>query len=205
MSAPSLWWIPVIPVLHLRRYYGLLRPLLAHPGSLRSPLTSRYRLGQRRRRGLPRSWGIPLRACPGLGTPAARREPRLTVPAIQPSVDTTTSASATKQDFGAEIRAARSLACLRFTSPVARRKCKTRYRPARYGVDRAGFAPAGFHSEVSRAHDAPPLPRFRGAMCQMFNRAMGRQPAPTYLMRGGRVEGRRGDVQEGPSVPVPFG
>src|SRR5262245_7781831 len=67
MSAPSLWWIPVMPVLHLHRYYGLLRPLLAHPGSLRSPLTSRYRLGQRRRRGLPRSWGIPLRACPGLG------------------------------------------------------------------------------------------------------------------------------------------
>src|SRR5215831_6334930 len=57
--------------------------------------------------------------------------------------------------------------CLRFTSPVARRRCKTRYRPARYGVGRAGFAPAGFHSEVSRAHAVPPLPRFRGAMCEI--------------------------------------
>jgi hypothetical protein len=50
--------------------------------------------------------------------------------------------------------------CLRFTSPVARRRCKTHYRPARYGVGRAGFTPAGFLSEVSRAHPVPPLPRF---------------------------------------------
>ena len=102
MSAPSLWWIPVMPVLHLHRYYGLLRPLLAHPGSLRSPLTTRYRLRRRRRGGLPRSWGIPLRTCPGLGTPAVRREPRMSVLAMQPSVRLTTSASATRTDFGAE-------------------------------------------------------------------------------------------------------
>jgi hypothetical protein len=50
----------------------------------------------------PRSWGIPLRACPGLGTPAARREPRIAVLALLPSVEETTSASATLDDFGAE-------------------------------------------------------------------------------------------------------
>src|SRR6202049_115123 len=54
---------------------------------------------RRRRGGLPRSWGIPLRACPGLGTPAVRQEPRLTVLAMLPSVRLTTSASATMDVF----------------------------------------------------------------------------------------------------------
>jgi putative transposase len=38
-----------------------------------------------------------------------------------------------------------------------------------------------FDSEVSRAHDVPPLPRFRGAMCRMFNRATRCHSMPTYL------------------------
>ena len=138
MSAPSLQWIPFVPVLHLHRYYGLLRLLLARPGSLRSPLTTRYRSG-RRRGGLPRSWGIPLRACPGLATPAVRPDPRLAVLAMRPSVEATTSASATRQISELNPRGP-LLVCLRFTWPVARRRCKTHYRPARYGVDRAGFA-----------------------------------------------------------------
>ena len=31
-----------------------------------------------------------------------------------------------------------------------------------------GFAPAGFHSEVSRTHHVPPLPRFRGAIARII-------------------------------------
>jgi hypothetical protein len=46
--------------------------------------------------------GNPSESVPRAGTPAARREPRLAVPAIRPSVRTTTSASATGKDFGAE-------------------------------------------------------------------------------------------------------
>ena len=39
--------------------------------------------------------------------------------------------------------------CLRFTSRVTPGKCKTRYRPARYGFDRVGLSPTGLQSEVS--------------------------------------------------------
>ena len=72
--------------------------------SRRSPVSLDHAVPplRRRRGGLPRSWGIPLRACPGLGTPAVRQEPRLTVLAMLPSVRLTTSASATMADFGAE-------------------------------------------------------------------------------------------------------
>ena len=75
----------LVPVPHFPRCYGLLRPLHARPGGLRSPLTTRYR-SRRRRGGLPRSWGIPLRACPGLGTPAVPRETRPSALGIRPSV-----------------------------------------------------------------------------------------------------------------------
>jgi len=162
MFTPSLQWVPARPVPHLHWYYGVVRLLLTRPGGLRSPLTRRYR-SWRRRGGLPRSWGIPLRACPGLGTPAVHREPRIAVLVMRPSVRLTTSAPATTKISELNPRGPLPC-CLRFTSPVARRRCKTRYRPAPYGVDRAGFAPAGFHSEVSRAHHVPPLPRFRGAI-----------------------------------------
>ena len=136
---------------------GFYDPSVPVPASFGLPCR-RGTAHRRRRGGLPRSRRIPVRACPGLGTPAARREPRITVPAIQPSVRLTTSASATRKDFGAEsARPAPSLSTLHLAGRPAR--CKTRYRPARYGVDRAGFTPAGFHQEVSRAHDVPPLPR----------------------------------------------
>src|ERR1700694_2153050 len=102
MFAPSLQWVPAGPVPHLPRYYGVVRLLVARPGGLRSPSTTRYPHSRGRRRGLPGSWGIPLRPCPGLGTPAVRRDPRLTVLAMRPSVALTTSAPATWADFGAE-------------------------------------------------------------------------------------------------------
>ncbi len=44
MFAPSLQWVPAAPVPHLLRYYGLISPLLARPGGLRSPLTTRLPL-----------------------------------------------------------------------------------------------------------------------------------------------------------------
>lgn len=94
---------PAVP--HLHRYYGVVRLLPTLPGDLRSPLASRYlcrRMPIRSRRGasvplgpgsfgggephpvlgrrqgtLPGSWGIPLKACPGLGTPSVRDRPRI--------------------------------------------------------------------------------------------------------------------------------
>jgi len=87
--------------------------------------------------------GESLRMCPGLGTPAGSREPRITVLPMRPSVTLTTSAPATWADFELNPRGPLPH-CLRFTPPVARRRCKTHYRPARYVVGRAGFAPAGF-------------------------------------------------------------
>ena len=46
--------------------------------------------------------GNPCRSVPRARTPAVRREPRVAVLAMQPSVASTTSASATLADFGAE-------------------------------------------------------------------------------------------------------
>ena len=149
-------------VLHLHRYYGFLRHLRALPGGLRSPLTTRYRSSAE-------TWRSPTFVVnPSESVPRARdsggpRDPRLAVPVMRPSVRLTTSASATRKISELNPRGPLPC-CLRFTSPVTRRRCKTRYRPARCGVDRAGFAPAGFHSGVSRAHTVPPLPHFRGAI-----------------------------------------
>jgi hypothetical protein len=42
--------------------------------------------------------------------------------------------------------------CVRFASASHPTNGNTRYRPARYGFDRAGLAPAGLHQEVSLAH-----------------------------------------------------
>jgi len=108
---------PPLPSDGFRREAGsppssVLRVSKTPPCPSRQPLVSlghAVPLRMRKRGGLPRSWGIPVRACPGLATPAARREPRLAVPAIQPSVTLTASASATVNDFGAEFHAARSL------------------------------------------------------------------------------------------------
>ena len=60
------------------------------------------RRAPRRRGGLPGSCEIPVNTCPGLGTPAARTEPRITVRAVQPSAGLTAPAPTTTTDFGAE-------------------------------------------------------------------------------------------------------
>jgi hypothetical protein len=72
------------------------------------------RLCRRRQAGLPSSWRILMKACPGLGTPAAPGALALTVARMLPSVRLTTSASATNKDFGAvSTRPASSLSTLR--------------------------------------------------------------------------------------------
>jgi hypothetical protein len=42
--------------------------------------------------------------------------------------------------------------CVRFAPASYPTNGNTRYRPASYGVDRAGLTPAGFHQKVSLAH-----------------------------------------------------
>ena len=65
---------PAVP--HLHRYYGVVR-LLIHPCAIASgfPWRSRFRSCERRWRALLGSWGIPLEACPELGTPATSARP----------------------------------------------------------------------------------------------------------------------------------
>ena len=67
---------PAVP--HLHRYYGVVR-LLLHPWSDAYGLPWRpgYRSCERRWRALLGSWGIPLEACPELGTPATPARPRI--------------------------------------------------------------------------------------------------------------------------------
>ena len=107
--------------------------------------------GGKKQGAIPGSWRIPLKARPGLETPAAPCDLALSVAQMLPSAETTASASATKYDFGAEsARLASSLSTLHLTGhPVG---CKTRYRPARYGFDRVGLSPTGSGREVSLAH-----------------------------------------------------
>ena len=73
VAAPS--GSPAVP--HLRGYYGVVR-LLIHPCAVASgfPWRSRFRSCERRWRALLGSWGIPLEACPELGTPATPARPR---------------------------------------------------------------------------------------------------------------------------------
>ena len=42
--------------------------------------------------------------------------------------------------------------CVRFAPASHPADGNTRFRPARYGFDRAGLTPAGFHQKVSLAH-----------------------------------------------------
>jgi hypothetical protein len=51
--------------------------------------------------GLPGSWGIHVKACPGLGTPAAPNDLAVTVVRMLSSARLTASTSATVNDFGA--------------------------------------------------------------------------------------------------------
>lgn len=119
------------PVPHLHRYYGvvrLLQPVPAvsglprrrgtsplgccvcspgqciHTGRGRAPLRSGGAdacLVREEAGGLPGSWGIPVNACPGLGTPAAPNDLALTVVRMLSSARLTASTSATVIDFGA--------------------------------------------------------------------------------------------------------
>ena len=114
---PSLPWVPALPVPHAQRYYGGIR-LLPRPFHVDSglPCHAVPRRTPRRRGGLPGSWGIPLKACPGLGTPTVRVRPRLTLAPIRPSARLTTSAPTRRIDFGAESsRPASSLCTLHLT------------------------------------------------------------------------------------------
>ena len=120
MSAPSLQRVPTVPVPHLHRYYGLLRLLLAHPGGLRSPLTTRYRLATTETRRSPTFVGNPCESVPQARDSGGSRAPRIAVLVIQPSVLLTTSASATMADFGAEsVRPTPSLSTLHLASHPA--------------------------------------------------------------------------------------
>ena len=102
---------------------------------------------------------------------------------MRPSVGQTTSASATGIKIS-ELNPRGPLpCCLRFTSPVARRRCKTRYRPTRYGVDRAGFAPAGFHQEVSCAHRHSPSSTLSWRYCRYNPRHTFIGSCPRHLPR----------------------
>jgi hypothetical protein len=117
------------------------------------------RAGGRESRALPGSWRIPLKARPGLETPAASgvlayRSPGCCLPRLQRRRHPQRS-----YDFGAEsARLASSLSTLHPASRPAR--CKTRYRPARYGFDRIGLSPTGLERKVSLAHRVSSFPRF---------------------------------------------
>ena len=118
------------PVPHARRYYEVVRLLHARPGRLRSPLTARYLSAEcpfvplasaskpagawpvavrravpvrvrEETGGLPGSWRIPVKACHGLGTPAAPNDLAVTVVRMLSSARLTASTSATVNDFGA--------------------------------------------------------------------------------------------------------
>src|SRR5438093_2767982 len=120
------------PVPHLHRYYGFIRLLpalrwrslvsLDHPLPLPPDAHSLLRPVHpyRSRPGpllsgephpvhaggdwevFPSSWRILVKACPGLGTPAAPNDLALTVVQMLPSARLMASASATTNDFGAE-------------------------------------------------------------------------------------------------------
>jgi hypothetical protein len=134
-------YLSIVP--HFHWYYGIVRLLQILPGSLRSPLTARLppagcffapvagapitrpglvpccwadltRSCRRRHEGLPSSWRIPVKVCPGLGTPAASDGLAIAVARMLPSARLTASASATIKDFGADSpRPASSLSTLR--------------------------------------------------------------------------------------------
>ena len=72
----------------------------------------------------PSSWRIPVKACPGLGTPAAPGNLALTVAQILPSARLIASASATTNDFGAESARPTSLLSTLQPPSVTRREAR---------------------------------------------------------------------------------
>ncbi len=142
------------PVPHLRRYYGFVRllpalrrrslvsldrllPLPPDACSLLRPVRP-----YRPRPGpflsgephplcaggdwevFPSSWRIPLKACPGLGTPAAPGNLALAVTQMLPSARLIASASATTSDFGAESTRPTSLLSTLQPPSVTRREAR---------------------------------------------------------------------------------
>ncbi len=72
----------------------------------------------------PSSWRILVKACPGLGTPAALSNLALAVAQILPSARLIASASATTNDFGAESSRPTSLLSTLQPPPVTRREAR---------------------------------------------------------------------------------
>ena len=142
------------PVPHLHRYYGIVRLLpalrwrslvaLDHPLPLPPNACSLHRPVHpyRPRPGpllsgvpdpipaggdwevFPSSWRIPVKACPGLGTPAAPNDLALAVVRMLPSARLIASASATTNDFGAESSRPTSLLSTLQPPSVARREAR---------------------------------------------------------------------------------
>src|SRR6266481_428335 len=73
--------------------------------------------------GLPGSWGIPVNACPGLGTPAAPNDLAVPVVRMLSSARLTASTSATVTISELNPRGPRPR-CLRSPPPVARREAR---------------------------------------------------------------------------------
>lgn len=72
----------------------------------------------------PSSWRIPVRACPGLGTPAAPGDLALAAARMLPSARLIASASATTNDFGAESSRPTLLLSTLQPPPVSRREAR---------------------------------------------------------------------------------
>ena len=78
--------------------------------------------------------------------------------------------------------------CVRFAPASHPTNGNTRCRPARYGFDRAGLAPAGLHQEVSLTHRSSSSSALIPARSQ-----------------SGRVDDWRGGDRRGIAVSAPFG
>jgi len=142
------------PVPHLHRYYGIVRllpalrlwslvaldhllplppdacsllrpvhPYRSRPGPLLSGAPYPLDAG-----GdwevFPSSWRIPVKACPGLGTPAAPGNLAVAVAQMLPSARLIASASATTNDFGAESARPTSLLSTLRPPSVTRREAR---------------------------------------------------------------------------------
>lgn len=142
------------PVPHLHRYYGIVRllpalrcrslvaldrplplppdaclllrpvhPYRSRPGPLLSGVPYPFYTG-----GdwevFPSSWRIPVKACPGLGTPAAPGNLAIAVAQMLPSARLIASASATTNDFGAESARPTSLLSTLQPPSVTRREAR---------------------------------------------------------------------------------
>jgi hypothetical protein len=154
-SIPNPFGLPWFPVPLQDTFFAPARvyPTLYRPASLQ---VNHAYLCQGRRQTLPGSWGTPLIACPGLGTPAAPDDLALTLARVLPSARLIASASATTKDFGADSSRPATPLCTPHPKSHPSR-CNTRYRPARYSFGRAGFPPAGSHRKVSSSHVRIPL------------------------------------------------